>query len=150
MKRLFLSLAIALALGLFAGGVAHASERGTPDEAKTLATKAAQYLKEHGTQKAFAAFNAKDGGFQDRDLYVIVQDDAVTLLAHPNPALVGKPMGDMLDVDGKPFAREITAIKDTGWVEYKYRNPVTKKVEQKAAYVVRVGAYVVGVGAYKP
>ena len=147
MKKLLLSLALTLAM--LAGIPTHAAERGTADEAKALATRAAQYLKENGPDKAFAAFQDPAGSFRDRDLYVVVQDDKVMLLSHPNAALRGKSMADMMDVDGKPFARDISAIKDAGQVEYKYQNPQTKKVEPKVTYVVRVGEYTVGVGAYK-
>jgi len=40
-------------------------------------------------------------------------------------------------------------VQDAGWVEYKWQNPVSKAIEAKATYVVRVGQYSVGVGAYK-
>jgi cytochrome c len=62
-----------------------------------------------------------------------------------NAGLIGKPMLDLRDVDGKPFNRE---IKDTGWVNFKWQIPLTKAVEPKTMYEVRVGEYIVGVGAY--
>ncbi len=144
-----------LLLALFAISVswstAFAAESGTPDEAKALALKAAEFLKANGPEKAFPAFQAKDGGFQDRDLYVTVADPAGTMLVNGGmPSLVGKNLIDLKDVDGKPFEREIVAIKDAAWVEFKWVNPVTKAVMLKKTYQIRVGDYIVGVGAYAP
>ena len=146
MKRLLLLILFAIGVSWSA---AFAADRATPDEAKAMAEKAVEFLKANGPEKSFAAFQAKDGGFQDRDLYVTVQDSKGVMVCHgTTPALIGKSMLDLKDVDGKPFNREIQAIKDTGWVEFKWLNPVTKMVEPKRNYEIRVGEYLVGVGAY--
>jgi cytochrome c len=129
--------------------LAWASGQATPDDAKALAIKAAEYLKSVGPEKAFPEFDAKDSAWHDRDLYVTVEDSNGVMVAHgTNPGLIGRPMIDLKDVDGKPFNREIQAIKDVGWVGYKWQDPLTKAVEPKTAYEVRVGEYIVGVGAY--
>jgi cytochrome c len=128
---------------------AWAAGQATPDEAKAMAVKAAEYLKANGPDKAFSEFDAKEGPWHDRDLYVTVQDSKGVMLAHgTNPGLIGKSLIDLKDVDGKPFTREMVAITDAGWVNYKWQNPLTKAVELKTAYEVRVGDYLVGVGAY--
>ena len=146
MKRILLLVLFAIGVSWSA---AFAGERGTPDEAKAMAEKAAAYLKANGPEKAFPVFDAKDGGFVDRDLYVYVYDAKGTVVAHgTNPALIGKVMLDFKDVDGKAFIRESEAVKDTGWVDYKWQNPVTKTIEAKKTYIIRVGEYLVGVGAY--
>ncbi len=145
------------ALGVFVVGcalsvttAAFAADRGTPEEAKLLATKAADYLRANGPDKAFAEFNKPDGQFRDRDLYVTVNDNAGKMMANGAiPTLVGRDNFNLKDVDGKAFVQEALAIKDQGWVEYKWPNPQTKAVEVKAAYFIRVDSYVLGVGAYK-
>jgi cytochrome c len=135
---------------VFAGSVAMAADRGTPDEAKAMAIKAAQYLKDAGPEVAFAAFSAKDSPWHDRDLYVFVSDQANKMLANgSNPALVGRTMTTLKDADGKSIASEIVSVKDAAWIDYKWQNPVNKAIEPKVTYVVRVGDYSVGVGAYK-
>jgi len=145
--RSVLSLAFALSL-LFIQG-ARAEGQATPDEAKQMAVKAAAYLKSVGPEKAFAEFAAKEGPWHDRDLYVTVEDSKGVMVMHgTNPGLIGKSMLDLKDVDGKPFNREIQAITDQAWVNYKWQNPTTKAVEAKSTYEVRVGEYLVGVGAY--
>ncbi len=146
MKSLFLSLVLGLAVML--SPVAQASEHATPEEAKAMALKAAAYLKDVGPEKAFPAFD-KDVAWHDRDLYVFVQDNSITVRAHGTlPNLIGRSFADLKDVDGKPFTREMNDVKTEGWVDYKWQDPVTKKVEPKKTYVVRVGDYVVCVGAY--
>ena len=61
----------------------------------------------------------------------------------------GKELIDLKDTDGKPLIREFVAINDQAWVDYKWPDPISKKISQKTTYVVRVGHYLVGVGAYK-
>jgi hypothetical protein len=36
-----------------------------------------------------------------------------------------------------------------GWVDYKWPNPITNKIEDKSSYVEKMGDYFVGVGIYK-
>ncbi len=144
--RGFLPLFLTLA---FLGSAAFAADYATTDDAKAMAEKAAAYLKSNGPEKSFAAFQAKEGDFHDRDLYVFVEDSHGVMVSHgTNPGLIGKSMLPLKDVDGKAFNVEMQAVKDTGWVEYKWQNPQTKAVEPKKAYIVRVGEYIVGVGAY--
>lgn len=148
MKKLLLAILMSLAFTLGQG--ARASDHATPDEAKAMAIKAADYLKQNGPEKAFAAFDAPGGAFHDRDLYVFVQNNSGVVQAHgTNAALIGKNLISMKDVDGKPFVKDIVDVKDTGWVDYKWQNPTTKLVEPKTTYMIRVGEYIVGVGAYK-
>lgn len=147
MTRLLTALTLGASL-LFAPS-AWAAGQATPDEAKAMAIKAADYLKSAGPAKAFADFNANDGPWRDRDLYVYVLDSKGVMVAHgTNPGLRDKMVLDLPDIDGKLFFRDILAINDAGWVNYKWQNPLTKAVEPKTVYVVHVGDYFVDVGAY--
>ena len=147
MKHL-LSLLVIVSVVLLTSG-SWAAGQATPDDAKAMAIKAAEYLRANGPEKAFPEFSAKDGPWHDRDLYVTVQDSKGVMVAHgDSQALIGKSMVDLKDVDGRPFIQEKLAITDTGWINYKWRNPVTKAIEPKTQYVIRVGDYLVGVGAY--
>src|ERR1700730_12134141 len=131
-----------LALGatiLFAPS-AWAAGQATPDEAKALAIKAAAYLKSVGPDKAFPELSAKDGPWHDRDLYVTVLDSkGVGVVEGNTPGLIGKSVIDRKDVDGKAFAREMVAVTDAGWVDYKWQNPLNKSVELKRSYEGRPG-----------
>jgi len=80
----------------------------------------------------------------------MVYDQTGKCVSHgANAALIGKSLIDLKDIDGTPIIRNLVAVQDTGWVDYKWPHPVTKKIEPKTTYVVRVGDYRVGVGAYK-
>jgi cytochrome c len=147
MKRLppllLFCIAMAPAQAVWAAGQA------TPDQAKAMSIKAAEYLKSVGPEKALPEFSAKDGPWHDRDLYVFVDDIKGVMVANgTNPGLIGKSVVELWDVDGKAFHHEILAITDAGWVDFKWRNPVTNAVEPKTTYEIRVGDYIVGVGAY--
>jgi cytochrome c len=140
---------LTLGLVLFFVPEVLAAGQATPDEAKAMAIKAADFLKSNGPEKAFKEFNAKDNIWHDRDLYVTVQDSNGVIVAHgTNPGLIGRTVLDLKDVDGKPFNREFQAVKDAAWISYKWQNPLTRAVEAKKMYSVRVGDYVLGVGAY--
>lgn len=126
------------------------ADRGTPEEAKAMAEKAAVVLQTEGFDRAITQFAAADGPFRDRDLYVYIWDiDGKCLFNAGTPALVGKVLIDMKDVDGTPIIRNLIAIKDRGWISYNWPNPTTHKVEPKGTYIIAVGDMRLGVGAYK-
>lgn len=130
-----------------------ASEQGTAEEAIAMVKKAVAYLKANGKEKAFAEFSNPKGQFIDRDLYILVLDSNIVMLAHGvNPKIIGKSLIETKDADGKPFAKqfyEIGATKGSGWVDYKWPNPVTKVIDQKSTYVEKVGDVLVACGIYK-
>ena len=147
-----LTLAILCAL---APGLAHAeSTHGTADEAKAMVEKAAALIKQVGPEKAFAAINDKDNKeFHDRDLYVFVRGlDGNTVAHGANKGMIGHTGLDLKDADGKLYNKEMIELaqsKGSGWVDYRWVNPVDKKIEQKSSFVEKVGDYVVGAGFYK-
>lgn len=129
---------------------AQAADRGTPDEAKAMCEKAAAFINENGLEAAKTAFQTAGAPWHDRDLYVFVFDQKGITLAHgAKESLVGRDLTKLRDVDGKLFLKEIVSVQDKGWVDYKWQNPVTNKVEPKTSYVINTGDYIVGVGAYK-
>jgi signal transduction histidine kinase len=151
MKRL---MAIIMVAGFLVCGIAHAG-MGTAKEAMALVDKAVAYYKANGKDKAFPEFNNKNGQFVNKDLYIFVIDWNGTILAHgANEKLINQPTGDLKDADGKYFMREMVKVaqtKGTGWVDYKWTNPVTKKIEQKSSYVKRISNenLLIGCGIYK-
>ena len=146
-------LAGAALLGFALLGTAHAADRGTAPEAEAMVKRAVAYIKEKGPEKAYDEFtNGKQ--FKDRDLYVIVYDlNGKNLVQGANPKLVGKDLMGLKDPDGKPIIKlfvDLAKDKGKGWVEgYKFMNPVSQKLEEKAMYLERVGDTLVGCGIYK-
>jgi cytochrome c len=152
MKRTLAS--IFLAAFLFAvSHVAVAAEFGTPAEAEAMVKKAIAEIKASGKDKAFAEISNPKGKFTDRDLYVFVYDMNGKCEAHGfNQKMIGKDLVDMQDPDGKFYVKErieISKTKGKGWQDYKFTNPVTKKVENKTAYIEKIDNFIVGCGAYK-
>jgi len=123
---------------------------GSKEEAQAMAEKAAALYKTEGT-KAFAQFQDKGGPFFNKDLYVFVIDKDGVFLAHgTKPALVGKNSIALKDANGFEFMKAFIAVKDSGWVDYKWGDPTdNNKVKDKSSYIIRVGNDVVGVGYYK-
>jgi len=144
---------VALSVVLFMAGMACGAEKGTAKEAKAMVDAAVSYLKANGSAKAYAEFNAKSGRFGSKDLYIFVVDFNGMTLAHGgNNALIGKSMNELRDSDDKYFIREMIELsksKGSGWVDYKWTNPTTKKIEPKSTYVQRSGDLFVGCGIYK-
>ena len=143
-------------LMLNAPGSATAAEKGTRDEAVALVKKAAAYLKENGKEKALAEFNKPTGQFVDRDLYIFAYSangDGTSLANGANPALVGKNLIDLRDADGKAIVKSFIEVGNSkpgsGWVDYKWPNPLTRAVEPKATYIEKSGDLLLGSGVYK-
>ena len=152
MKRTLTSIFLAVFM-LAVSHVAIAAEFGTPAEAEALVKKAVAEIKASGKDKAFAEINNTKGKFTDRDLYVFVYDMNGKCVAHGfNQKMIGKDLVDMKDPDGKFYVKErieISKTKGKGWQDYKFTNPVSKKVENKTAYIEKVDDLIVGSGAYK-
>lgn len=148
--RLFAGLTVVAAL---MGAPAFAQDVGTPTEAQALSAKALDHLAKAGAT-AFKDFSDPKGAYVDRDLYVFCLDTDGIVTAHGgNPALVGKSLKAVKDSDGKEFVAEMLQVgagAGTGWVDYKWANPTTKKIEAKSSYVSKVATGgVCGVGVYK-
>lgn len=153
MPRFAILAAATLIFALTSSAAVLAGEHGTADEAKALCDKAAAYLKEVGPEKAFPEFDDPHGRFVDRDLYVFVRSlDGNTVAHGANVHMIGHTSLSLRDADGKLYNKEMIELataKGDGWVDYRWVNPIDKKIEQKSSFIERVGDYVVGVGFYK-
>lgn len=130
-----------------------AAAGASKDEAVAMVKKGIAYIKANGPEKAYAAFTGKDKQFIDRDLYLVVYGLDGKVLAHgANEKQVGKDLLEMTDIDGKYFVKERVAMvkaKPTGaWQEYKFTNPVSKKIEPKVMYCEKQGETAVCGGVY--
>jgi cytochrome c len=149
-KSLISALAATLA---FAGAAAMAGDGASKDDAVAMVKKAVAYIKEQGPEKAYPEFTNKDAKFIDRDCYVVVYQLDGKVLAHgSNSKFVGKDLSDAQDVDGKLFVKErveMAAKQPSFWQDYKFVNPVDKKVEPKQMYCERLDNTAVCAGIYK-
>lgn len=136
-----------LSLAAMAGG------EPTKQDAVAIVEKAVALSKASGKAKALEAVNTTNGDFHKGELYVLAYDFSGTIVAHPvNAKLVGKNMFDVPDTDGKYFRRDIVELAKTkkgGWVDYKYKNPTSGKIEAKTTYVLPAGDVIFAAGIYK-
>jgi signal transduction histidine kinase len=151
MKRMFAFLAAA-ALVLTSLTARADESRATEAEAQAMVKKAVAFYQKNGKDKAIAEFTKNPGPFVDRDLYVTLYNMKADALAHINPKMVGKNMMELRDADGKYHIKERmeAAQKGTsGWQDFKFFNPVTKKIEPKRMYWEKHDDLVFACGAYK-
>jgi hypothetical protein len=125
----------------------------TPDQAKAFSERAAAYIEKVGEEKAFADFSRPDGGFVDGELYIFCYDQKGVNKAHGgNPSFVGRNLLRIKDPDGAEPNAMIVKMgfeQGRGWVDFKWPNPVTKRIENKSAYVIRTHDVTCGAGYYR-
>jgi len=148
MKKFVLMLAM-FVLALSASSSCFAD---SPEQAIGLVKKAVAFYKANGLEKALDEFSNPKGQFKDGEVYIFAYDLTGTMLAHPNPALIGHNLTDVPDADGKFFRKEFVTVattKGSGWVDYKYQNPKTKLMEHKTTYVEKVEDIIICCGIFK-
>ncbi|RFP09365.1 histidine kinase [Duganella sp. BJB488] len=132
---------------------AFCAEKGTSEEAIAMVKKAIAEIKQKGLETTIEEVNDRNGKFVDRDLYVMIYTMTGKNLAHgANPRMVGKDLIDIKDQNGVYFIRErleIAKTKGTGWQDYSFVNPVSKKIEPKSLYIEKYGDVVITCGVYK-
>ncbi len=130
-----------------------AAVAATADEAKAFSEPAAAHILQAGEEQAFLDFTRKDGGFHDGELYVFCYDRNGVNKAHGgNRSFVGHNLLHIKDPDGTE--PNLLIVKKgfeegRGWVDFKWPNPVSKRIEDKSAYVIRTNDVTCGVGYYK-
>lgn len=127
-------------------------EFASKKEAEAMVVKTVADLKANRA-KTLEEITAKNSRYVDRDLYAVVYDMSGKVLAHgANNKMVGKDLIDMKDPDGKEFVKERVALaKSRGkfWQDYKFTDPVTRKLLPKEAYCEKVEDAIVCAGVYK-
>jgi len=150
MKKLFVSVIVTVFM-IVSFGLGFAVSEA--DEAKAMVEKAAAYYQANGKEKALKELNTPTNQFVKGELYAFAYDMSGTMVAHPkNQKLVGMNLLNTPDVDGKLFRKEIIELakkSGSGWVDYKYKNPQSNKIEQKTTYLKKTGDVVICCGAYK-
>jgi cytochrome c len=156
----FLAASTALFIAASGGGNALAQQKAqkkgefaTKEEAQAMVKKGVAFIKKEGKEKGYAEITNRKGQFTDRDLYLVVYGlDGVVRAHGANEKMVSKNLIDLKDVDGKPFVKERVEMGKTNatfWQDYKFSNPVTKKIEPKQMYCEKLDDTVVCGGIYK-
>src|ERR1700684_4262070 len=112
MMRHYSAIAAAALLACTATSHAQKAQFGSADEAKAMLIKAVGAVKAD-KQKALAMFNARGGGFGDRDLYVFcfnAGDGKMVAVGNPQVKVnLGTDERTRKDAAGKPFGLEFYA-----------------------------------------
>jgi len=128
---------------------------GTAAEAKAMLAKAVAAVKADKA-KALDMFNKGEGGFRDRDLYVIcinIPDDKFVAIGNPNGKyLLGKETTAFKDIDGDPMGIVTAAGKPEGElteIDYEFPKPGADRTPvPKQTFITKVDDLVCGVGYY--
>jgi cytochrome c len=135
------------------GATAIAATGATKDEAVAMVKKAVAAIKSEGPDKAYAEISDPKGSFVDRDLYIVVYGLDGMVLAHgADKNRIGTNQINDKDADGKEFVKErveLAKTHDSFWQSYKFKNPVTGKIEPKQMYCERLDETVVCGGVYQ-
>lgn len=146
-------MSVWLGMAMLFSPLAMAEEFATKPQAEALVKKAVAHIKKVGVEKAAQDFNDRKGDFVNLDLYVTLYNMQADVIAHgQNKKSVGKNMMDLKDPDGREFVRErmeMAKKHSQFWQEYKFTDPVTKKVLPKEMYCETVTGYVACAGVYK-
>lgn len=150
MKTITKILTVLLALAVFAMAETPAQK------AEVLVKRGAAYVKEKGKVEALKEFNNPTGKFVEGEYYIFAYDMNDVCLALPSkPAQVGKDLSDIADADGKLFFQDFHKVLESktgaGWVDYKWMNPETKKIQAKTSYIMKIPGedLFIGCGFYK-
>ncbi|MES2264611.1 MAG: cache domain-containing protein [Pseudomonadota bacterium] len=123
-------------------------------KAVAMVKKAAAYYQRHGAAQAFAQFMNPRGEFIDGELYIAVHDarSGVALAHGGEPKVVGQSLLELRDSDGVYVIKAIIEVGNrpshSGWTEYKWPHPVSRKWVLKRAYTERVGDVLITCGYY--
>ena len=121
--------------------------------AKEWVKSAIAFYKSSGQWIALAAFTDPGGMFVQDEMYIYVLNSKGIMLAHGiNEKFVGEDFIELMDSDGKKFIREIVETanaKGSGWVDYKWYNPVAKEWLPKVAYFEKVDDLIIVSAVYK-
>ncbi|WLT33077.1 cache domain-containing protein [Geothrix sp. PMB-07] len=130
--------------------------QGQQNQAQALVKEAVGYAKTQGKEALLRETNQGQGRFHSRDgkaLYIFVYDmTGVCKAIGYQSQLVGVNRWGVKDPDGKYFIQELVQVaktKGSGWVDYKYPNPTTGKIETKTSYVEYLDGWIVGCGVYR-
>ena len=155
MKQLIRRVGYSLALAAVATQIPASAKPdfASREEALAMVKKGVAYINTTGKQKGYAEISNKKGQFIDRDLYLVVYGLDGTVRAHgANEKQIGRNLIDLKDIDGKLFVKERVELaqkQPSFWQEYKFTDPVTRKIEPKQMYCERLDDEVVCGGVYR-
>jgi signal transduction histidine kinase len=145
-----------IAMAVLPGMVAFAQVPSSA-EAAALVKEAVAFAKQNGMARLIQETNQPKGRFHvssGSELYIFIYNDrgVVKAIGYDTEALVGVNRFNLKDPTGFMMVREFINVAQTrgkGWVDYKYPNPTTGRIEQKTSYLEFYEDSIIGSGVYK-
>ncbi len=131
-----------------------ASEKAIKEECMDKVNAAVALIQKEGPDASYKKIMDKSGPFIWKDSYVFCIGDKVGVThAHPMSRLLGFPMKNFKDEEGKqPFVEviEVANTKGHGWKSYYYSGGAEPKSRLKTIYFAKVPGenIIVGAGYY--
>lgn len=145
-------IAISAMVTLMCSHAALAEDFASRADAEAMVAKAISAIAAD-REGTFKEITGQDKKWVYLDLYPMVYDMNGTCVAHgQNPRQVGKDLMGAADADGKEFVKERVqraAAEGKFWQDYKFRDPVSKRVLPKEAYCEKSADVIVCSGVYK-
>ena len=131
---------------LFSGLIktGHADEFGTAEEAKAMLNRVVTALKDD-KRKALEDFNDGNGGFKDRDLYVLCANASDGMIT-ASPSSNGMNLNDF--PPGKNVMKSAT-VGEVRETTYWWPRPGSIKPLKKHTFYTKVGDQICGVGYWE-
>lgn len=122
-------------------------------EAQSLVKRSIDLYKGQGRESMVLEVGRPGGKLRNGMLYVFVYDLQGVVVAHGQlPRLIGTNLYNSKDPKGKLFVQERIALakeKGSGWQDYVFMNPATKRWEPKTAYIELHDGLIFGCGVYR-
>jgi hypothetical protein len=144
MLRIFLTLST---MALFFSSLikmSQAADFGTADEAKAMLNRVVTALKDNKT-KALGDFNSGNGGFKDRDLYVLCANAS-------DGIITASPSSNGMNLNDFPPGKNVMKTATEGEVRettYWWPRPGSAKPLKKHTFYTKVGDQICGVGYWE-
>jgi methyl-accepting chemotaxis protein len=121
--------------------------------AVALVRRGVAHLRAVGKRRACDDFDDSNGEFVFGEYYISAFDvNGVRVANGSDPASRGENIRDIRDADGKQHVHAIiekAKARGKGWEDYKWTNPVTKRIEPKSVYFELVDDVIITCGIYR-
>jgi methyl-accepting chemotaxis protein len=111
------------------------------------------HLRAVGRRRACDDFDDPHGEFIFGEYYISAFDvHGIRVANGSDPASRGENIYDIRDADGKQHVRAMIAkakARGKGWEDYKWTNPVTRRIEPKSVYFELVDEVIITCGIYR-
>jgi methyl-accepting chemotaxis protein len=121
--------------------------------AVALVRQGVAHLRTVGRRRACDDFDDPHGEFVFGEYYISAFDvNGIRVANGSDPASRGENIHDIRDADGKQHVRAIidkAKTRGKGWEDYKWTNPVSRRVEPKSVYFEMVDDVIITCGIYR-